>query len=229
VSGTQPRALSTGPTLADQAYRSLREDIIEGRLEPGERITERRLAERLGVSPTPVREALGRLEHEHLIERSGTRRIQVAEPSHKRLFELTLIEAALRGVAARLAAENATTSEIAALQRLHERFTDVSLAPERALALTRELHASIDRASHNETLISMIATATAFDWDFRVTTVRDIFGPDRQRVMDRHREHGAIIEAIADRDGERAERLMREHIAVVTDTFLQVKSGIAAP
>jgi DNA-binding GntR family transcriptional regulator len=229
VSRTQPRALSTGPTLADQAYRSLREDIIEGRLEPGERITERRLAERLGVSPTPVREALGRLEHEHLIERSGTRRIQVAKPSHKRLFELTLIEAALRGVAARLAAENATTSEIAALQRLHERFTDVSLAPERALALTRELHASIDRASHNETLISMIATATAFDWDFRVTTVRDIFGPDRQRVMDRHREHGAIIEAIADRDGERAERLMREHIAVVTDTFLQVKTGIAAP
>jgi DNA-binding GntR family transcriptional regulator len=218
------RALSAGPTLADQAYRALREDIIEGRLQPGERITERQLAERLGVSPTPVREALGRLEHEHLIERSGTRRIQVAEPSHKRLYELTLVEAALRGVAARLAAENATTAEIAAMRRLYAGFTDVSLAPERALALTRELHASIDRASHNETLVSMIATATAFDWDFRITTVRDIFGPDRRRVMDRHREHGAIIEAIADRDGQRAERLMREHISVVTDAFLQVKA-----
>jgi DNA-binding GntR family transcriptional regulator len=79
----QQRALSTGPTLADQAYRALREDIIEGRLQPGERITERQLAERLGVSPTPVREALGRLEHEQLIERSGMRRIQVAEPSHR--------------------------------------------------------------------------------------------------------------------------------------------------
>jgi DNA-binding GntR family transcriptional regulator len=53
--------------------------------------------------------------------------------------------------------------------------------------------------------------------------VRDIFGPDRTRVIDRHREHGAIIEAIADRDGQRAERLMREHISVVTDAFLQVK------
>lgn len=221
------RSLSTGPTLADQAYRALREDIIEGRLQPGERITERQLAERLGVSPTPVREALGRLEHEHLIERSGTRRIQVAEPSHKRLFELTLIEAALRGVAARLAAENATTSEIAAMRRLYEGFTDVSLAPERALALTRELHAGIDRASHNETLISMIATATAFDWDFRITTVREIFGPDRGRVMERHREHGEIIEAIAARDGARAERLMREHITVVTDAFLQVKPDAA--
>jgi DNA-binding GntR family transcriptional regulator len=223
VSRRQQRVLSTGPTLADQAYRALREDIIEGRLQPGERITERQLAERLGVSPTPVREALGRLEHEHLIERSGTRRIQVAEPSHKRLFELTLIEAALRGVAARLAAENATTAEIAAMRRLYEGFTDVSLAPERALALTRELHASIDRAAHNETLISMIATATAFDWDFRVTTVAEIFGPDRRRVMERHREHGAIIDAIADRDGQLAERLMREHISVVTDAFLQVK------
>jgi DNA-binding GntR family transcriptional regulator len=221
----QHRALSTGPTLADQAYRALREDIIEGRLQPGERITERQLAERLGVSPTPVREALGRLEHEHLIERSGTRRIQVTEPSHKRLFELTLIEAALRGVAARLAAENATTAEIAALRELYQGATDASLAPERALALTRELHASIDRASHNETLISMIATATAFDWDFRLTTVSEIFGPDRGRVMDRHREHGAIVEAIADRDGPRAERLMREHISVVTDAFLQVKPG----
>jgi DNA-binding GntR family transcriptional regulator len=128
-------------------------------------------------------------------------------------------------VAARLAAENATTSEIAAMRRLYEGFTDVSLAPERALALTRELHASIDRASHNETLISMIATATAFDWDFRLTTVREIFGPDRSRVMARHREHGAIIEAIADRDGPRAERLMRQHISVVTDAFLHVNAG----
>jgi DNA-binding GntR family transcriptional regulator len=73
----------------------------------------------------------------------------------------------------------------------------------------------------------MIATATAFDWDFRVNTVHEIFGPDRRRVLERHREHGAIIEAIADRDGQRAERLMREHISVVTDAFLQVKPGSA--
>lgn len=217
-------ALSTGPTLADQAYRALREDIIEGRLEPGERITERQLAERLGVSPTPVREALGRLEHEHLIERSGTRRIQVAQPSHTRLYELTLIEAALRGVAARLAAENATASEIEAMRKVYASFTDVSLAPARALAATRELHAMIDRASHNDTLVSMIATATAFDWEFRLKSVADIFGPDRSRVLERHREHGAIVDAIADRDGLRAERLMRDHILVVTDTFLRVSA-----
>jgi DNA-binding GntR family transcriptional regulator len=73
----------------------------------------------------------------------------------------------------------------------------------------------------------MISTATAFDWEFRLTSVGDIFGPDRSRVMERHRQHGAIIDAIADRDGERAERLMREHISVATDAFLHVNAGAA--
>ena len=113
---TKRTFLSIGPTLADQAYRALREEIISGQLKPGERITERHLASRLGVSPTPVREALQRLEHEQLIERTDTRRIQIAEPSAHRLYELTLIEAALRGVGAKLAAENATDRELAEIE-----------------------------------------------------------------------------------------------------------------
>jgi DNA-binding GntR family transcriptional regulator len=70
----------------------------------------------------------------------------------------------------------------------------------------------------------MIATATAFDWQFRLESVRDIFGVDRGRVLDRHREHGAIVEAIKARDGARAEDLMRTHILVVTDAFLKVQA-----
>src|SRR5258707_3452918 len=107
--------LTTGPTLSDQAYRALREDITTGTLRPGQRLTERSLAEHLGVSPTPVREALQRLEHERLIERDAVRAIRVADPSVARLRELSLIEVALRGVAARLAAERATASEVAAI------------------------------------------------------------------------------------------------------------------
>src|SRR5258707_188842 len=141
--------LSTGPTLADQAYRALREEIISGKLNPGERLTERHLATRLGVSPTPIREALQRLEHEHLIQRTDTRRILVAEPSVHRLYELTLIEAALRGTGARLAAENATERELAAIEQAHAAFTD-TLTPERVLAAARNLHRLIDHASHNQ-------------------------------------------------------------------------------
>jgi DNA-binding GntR family transcriptional regulator len=215
--------LSTGPTLADQAYRALREEIISGRLKPGERLTERHLATRLGVSPTPIREALQRLEHEHLIQRTDTRRILVAEPSVHRLYELTLIEAALRGVGARLAAENATERELAGIQEAHAAFTE-TMTPERVLAAARKLHELIDRASHNETLITMIATATAFDWQFRLETIPDIYGTNRRAPLERHREHGKIVAALVARDGATAEKLMREHILGATSTFLQARA-----
>jgi DNA-binding GntR family transcriptional regulator len=217
------QALSTGPTLADQAYRALREEIISGQLKPGQRLTERHLAMRLGVSPTPIREALQRLEHEHLIQRTDTRRLLVAEPSVHRLYELTLMEAALRGVGARLAAENATEKELDAIQAAHAAFTE-TMTPEKVLAAARKLHELIDRASHNETLITMIATATAFDWQFRVETIPDIFGNNQKTALDRHREHGKIVKALAARDGETAERLMREHILGATGAFLRARA-----
>jgi DNA-binding GntR family transcriptional regulator len=220
----RPRqALSIGPTLADQAYRALREEIISGKLKPGERLTERHLATHLGVSPTPVREALQRLEHEHLIQRTDTRRILVTEPSVHRLYELTLIEAALRGVGARLAAENATERELAAIQQAHAEFTD-ALKPERALAAARKLHELIDKASHNETLITMIATATAFDWQFRLDSIPDIYDGNRKAALDRHREHGRIVKALTARDGDAAETLMREHILGATAAFLRARA-----
>ena len=215
--------LSTGPTLADQAYRALREEIISGQLTPGERLTERQLAERLGVSPTPVREALQRLEHEHLIQRTDTRRILVAEPSVRRLYELTVIEAALRGVGARLAAENATEEELVAIEQALAAFTKTP-TPERVLAAARGLHELIDQASHNQTLTTMIATATAFDLQFRLDTIPEIFGSNRKMALDRHREHRKIVAAIKARDGETAEELMRQHILRATGAFLQARA-----
>jgi DNA-binding GntR family transcriptional regulator len=217
----EPQALSTGPTLADQAYGALRQEIISGRLNPGERLTERHLAQRLGVSPTPIREALRRLEHEHLIERTQTRRIQVAKPSRRRLYELVLMEAALRGVAAQLAAENATDKELATIEKTHRQFTELMLSPERALATTRRLHELIDRASHNEPLVGMIATVTAFDWQFRLETLKEIYGPNRKAVLERHREHGRIVDALKSRDGELAEELMRRHILGANSAYLR--------
>jgi DNA-binding GntR family transcriptional regulator len=223
VKSKTQHALSTGPTLADQAYRALREEIISGQLIPGERLTERQLAERLGVSPTPVREALQRLEHEHLIQRTDTRRILVAEPSGRRLYELTLIEAALRGVGARLAAENATEKDLVAIEQALAAFTKTP-TPERVLAAARRLHELIDRASHNKTLTTMVATATAFDLQFRLETIPEIFGTNRKMALDRHREHGKIVAAIKARDGDAAEELMRQHILRATGAFLQARA-----
>jgi DNA-binding GntR family transcriptional regulator len=222
------RRLTTGPSLADQAYDALREDITSGRLGAETRITERWLAARLGVSPTPVREALKRLEHEHLIERTGSNSIRVAEPSLRRLHELSLTEAALRGVAAQIAAVAASDDELAALsalcdqiEKLGSKFNSDAKVREKVLRLTREFHLLVDKASHNPTLINMIATATAFDWNFRKRFAPDIYA-DKRVSMEAHLQHREILEALLARDGELAGEKMRRHILKATEAFMAV-------
>jgi DNA-binding GntR family transcriptional regulator len=222
------RRLTTGPSLADQAYDALREDITTGRLSGETRITERWLAQRLGVSPTPVREALTRLEHEHLIERGDGNAIRVAEPSLSRLHELSLIEAALRGVAARIAAVNASDRELARLSALCEevetiggRFTSDAKVQEKVLRLTREFHRLVDNASHNPTLVKMIATATAFDWSFRRRFAPELYA-DLRSPEEGHLQHREILDALLARDGERADEAMRHHILQATEAFMAV-------
>jgi DNA-binding GntR family transcriptional regulator len=225
------RRLTTGPSLADQAYEALREDITTGRLNAETRITERWLAQRLGVSPTPVREALTRLEHEHLIERGDGNAIRVAEPSLGRLHELSLIEAALRGVAARIAAVAASDHELAQLSALYNEvekigrtFATDAKVQEKVLRLTREFHLLVDQASHNPTLVKMIATATAFDWSFRKRFAPEVYGDVRSPV-EGHLQHGEILDALLARDGDRAEEIMRRHILRATEAFMVVARG----
>ena len=99
-------------SLTEQVYRSLRASIADGRLEPGSKITERQLAAALDVSPTPVREALGKLEHEGLVERVGPRRLQIVDHPAETLQELMEVEVMLRGAEARFAARKITPEAI---------------------------------------------------------------------------------------------------------------------
>jgi len=227
--------LTTGPTLSDQAYKALREDITTGTLQPGQRLTERGLAEHLGVSPTPVREALQRLEHERLIERDAVRAIRVADPSVAKLRELSLIEAALRGVAARLAAERATAAEVAAIVAACDRAEALAdnddwdeTRVRELLEVTRGFHRLIDEAAHTQTLIDMISTATAFDWAFRlkwsVESHQD--AASLQRSLEQHRRVAAAIEA---RDGAAAEEAMRHHTGSRAEAYLAIAAGTTRP
>lgn len=223
--------LTTGPTLSDQAYKALREDITTGVLEPGRRLTERGLAEHLGVSPTPVREALQRLEHERLIERDAVRAIRVADPSLARLRELSLIETALRGVAARLAAERATAAEVKAIMAACDRAEALAdnddwdeARVRELLEVTRGFHRLIDEAAHTQTLIDMISTATAFDWSFRlkwsVESHQD--AASLHRSLEQHRRVATAIEA---RDGAAAEEAMRLHTGSRAEAYLAIAAG----
>jgi DNA-binding GntR family transcriptional regulator len=213
--GSPARKLSAGVSLADQAYVALRADITGGRFSPGQRVTERALASQLGISPTPVREAIARLEHERLFEREG-RALSVAAPSIARLRQLVRMQAVLRGLAARFACVHASDGELAEIGRLHEQARRVKRAgravdevASEVLALTGQFHARIEEAAHNPMLVDMIATATAFDWAFRLEAANKL-GP-LYPVAKALREHSEIASSLRARDEERAERLMVAH------------------
>jgi DNA-binding GntR family transcriptional regulator len=216
----------SGPTLADQAYVVLRARIAEGELGPGQRLTERGLAEQLGVSPTPVREAIRRLEHERLLERPDGRTLMVTQPSVHRLFELNLIESALAGVAARLAAAAASDRELGRIRQVHDEMADAipsATTTEEGMAvlrLARRTHELIYESSHNAQLVDMIATVGAFDWRIRVESIRRLGAtyPTSAAVDN----HAAIITALERRDGELAELLMREHVSSASQKHLDV-------
>src|SRR5579859_952431 len=108
-------SLFRADSLAEQAYRVIREGIATGLFEAGERVTERGLAARLNVSPTPVREALRRLEQDGLVERVSPRELRVVEHSPGTLRELLLTGAVLRSLEARFATAKITD---AALDRM---------------------------------------------------------------------------------------------------------------
>ena len=219
--------LSTGPSLSLQAYRALRQMIVDGTLSSGERITERALGDRLGVSATPIREAFRRLEHERLIERLDGRIVTVAAPGPDELRKVNLIQASLRGLAARLAAEEATDAELAAIRAAHERSRSQRLkaSPGTRIATTSGLHELIDRAAHSPVLSDMIATTTAFDLAERVHAAETL----RERYPSTGiAEHGQIVDALLARDGERAEALMRAHLLRTGDFFLGLRSDADA-
>ncbi len=217
--------LTTGPSLADQAYSVLRGWVTSGELAPSESLTERGLATRLGVSPTPVREAISRLLHERLLVRVDGRRLRVAALSLRKLQEMSLIQAALRGVAARLAAESATEEELAEIVRVHE----ASLQPpdpdeatprlvDSAQSLRHDFHQLIVEASHSPSLIDMIATAGAFGRPLRERAQQAV-GAD-ESIRQAVEEHQEIVDALCARDGRRAEALVREHTLWVNDRYL---------
>lgn len=208
-------------SLGDQAYAAVRQAIMSGVLRRGERVTERGLAESLNISPTPVREALRRLEQDRLVTRDGPRSVRIAKFDDGELRKITMIEDALRSLAARLAAENATSDQIDTMrraleqaERLSEDFTASDMSAERVNAVgkaLREFHATIDRSSGSPTLIHMLNMVDAFNYDERRAMVIDQIADDPAAVRERFEQHRQIFEAILARDPEESERIMRLH------------------
>ncbi len=223
----------SSPSLADQAYEAIRAAITSGELPPGEKITERGLAAMLSVSPTPVREAIRRLEQEGLIERRGTRSTVVFDPRDTSRYELALIEAALRSTAVRLAAMNRTDAAVARMERhldeadrLRKDMRAVLAAggeypaatAERLLLELRAFHAEAENACGNAVLLRMLATVNAFSFQQRVTSLKERVTAGKVNNA-RYKEHRQLLEAIRRRDADGAERVMTKHARTSVEDY----------
>lgn len=200
------KAFRTG-SRADFVYQSLRNAIWEGRFARGERIREEDLAKSLGVSRTPVREALQRLQQRGLLVSSPARGLAVAQLSNKQIFDLYAMREILEGSAARFAARHATDAEIELLYRLQKQLSVEGHEPLALVNLNRRFHQHIYEATHNEYLLSALeglsdSTALLHNLMFRM--------PSRRGQSDA--EHLEIVQAIEKRDAEQAEQAARRHI-----------------
>jgi DNA-binding GntR family transcriptional regulator len=217
------KGVTRAGALADQAYVSIREAITSGRLPLGSKVTERALAEELGVSATPVREALRQLEQELLVERIGLRERRITHMPDRTRSETVYVYALLRGAAARFAATNASEAELNSITAALERAEagTKGLAVRDALARFDKFHELVELAAHNPVLKSMIGTAKAFDPSYRDRSVQEQVSLAPEALIERIDDHRPILDAVRARNPDRAEQLMREHQLKAGKSYLR--------
>ena len=188
------------------AYRRLLDEIRRGDLAPGARLRETELAERLGISRTPVREAIRMLEADDLVTHQPRLGATVRRLDHAEVVELYEMRAVLEGTAARLAARGASMVEIEELAGLNVVMAAAKSGAE-ARDLNRQFHRALHEAARNRFLIRSMAA---------IQKTLLILGPttltDPARATEVVEEHATILTALANRDGARAESAMRGHI-----------------
>lgn len=218
---------------SDLAYREIRAAILRGTLAPGSQLKEEELAEQCGVSRTPVRDALRRLEAEMLVLRSGTQRSYVAEWSITDIDEMFTLRGILEGYAAARAATNMTAQQLADLQSINDALgAAVAKRPhpdvEAFLAANRKFHAAILDAASSERLKTLLVRLVE-----QPIVHRTALGYDREQLARSHAEHEELIEALEKRDPEWARTIMGGHIRrafhVYAENYMRQNSEDPAP
>lgn len=206
-------------TAHKDAYSLILEAIDEGIYKPGARMVESELAERLGVSRTPIREALQRLETQRLLIREG-RSLIVASLDHNQLAELYAVRAELEGLAARLAAQHAAPEEVRVLREMVEEDHKLIGDPAALSRANRRFHKQIHLASHNRYLVEQLDLVHR-TMALLATTSLAVEGRSQTAVG----EHDAIVQAIEARDGDAADTALRAHISRAFETRLRLDSA----
>jgi DNA-binding GntR family transcriptional regulator len=191
--------------LGQGAYDRIRAAIRDGSLPPGLRLTEADLATRFGVSRTPVRQAMARLEAEGLLTAEPKRGLSVTRPDHHQVVELYVMREILEGAAARLAAQHASETEIAAMEELVEAEPASFQDPAALSEINQRLHGLLYLAAHNRYLLRGLGQISATI--ALLPTLLTLEG----RAVQAHAEHLAILAAMKRRDGAAAEEAARAH------------------
>ncbi len=203
------REITDLQSLHPQVYQVLRHAVLTGELQPGERMVERKLAKQLGVSRTPVREAIRKLELEGLVKHVPNKGVVVTRMSSKDAWDIYNIRAVLEGLAARLASKSITSEEVERLEVLVQKMEQAVNANE--LDQLNDLHIEFNdviyKSAGSPRLHQMISNLV--DYTVVFTKVGYCVPGRSREATDEHKE---LFEAIKRGDGAEAERIGRKHI-----------------
>lgn len=209
-------------TLGEQVYQDLRELLAAGQVAPGEKFTLRGLAEAIGTSSMPVREAVNRLAAENALEVLPNRAIRVPIMTRERFVELRTIRIEIEGLAAQMAAERATPNDIAEALRHQSVFAEESrrLDPDGAVALkaNKDFHFAVYGAARMPLLLQIIGglwlqIGPVINLDLRASG-------RRLHAVEAHKHHTRLIEAIRRRDGRAARAALADDIRTAAEFIL---------
>ncbi len=205
--------------LASKVYEALREAIVAGDFDPGEPLTEHDLCRRFGVSRTPVREALAKLDRDRLVRVVPKKGAFVRMVSHDEIRELYEIREALEALVVRLAALRLAEADLADFE---QRFSALqargaATSPLEVRALGDEFHQYLGKQAGNAKLLEMLG---AIREQIQSVWTMSIMAP--RRVPGLIREHLALIQALRRGQAGRAERLMVQHVRRVRDAIFRL-------
>lgn len=204
--------------LRDVVFNTLRRAILKGELEPGERLMEIALANRLGVSRTPIREAIRKLELEGLVVMIPRKGAEVARITEKDLRDVLEVRTSLEKLAIELACDRVTDEDIRDLRETCQAFAD-SLDNEDLTEIAEKdvaFHDVIFRATKNARLIQILNNLREQMYRYRLEYLKD--KESHPRLVE---EHQKILDAIVKKDKERAVCLIQEHIYIQELTVIR--------
>lgn len=210
--------------LSQEVATYIKELIATGRLNPGDRVIESKLAKELGLSATPIREAIRQLAGEGIVSIVPNKGPLVRTLSKQDIFEIYSVRSVLEGFAIRVATQTASPEEVRNVANLYEdmkrKLHDDSVSS--LLQDSARLHRSIVELSHHSRLISMYDSIS-----FQISLLNRILGrkSTKQKEVDQHLE---LVEALVQRDPDNAERTLRAHIYRSFQEFTELEE-IRAP